>query len=129
MKTLAIDSRIILNFLFAILITISCFQMIYAGNAGNEAKKEIIVHSDGIARIIDSSGIISLSPTDRKIEKDEIKFGAAIVDEIAVGLENIDRKYSQRRGGEVGEIDDIHLNAMENDLSQDNAIVINSIVE
>ena len=127
MKTLAIDRRFVLNFLFAILITIFFTQMIYAANGGNEAKKEIIVHSDGIARIVDSNGIIFLSPTDRKIEKDEIKFGVAIFDEIAVVLENADRKYSQIRGGEVGEIDDLYLNAMENDLSQDNAIVINSI--
>ncbi len=129
MKTLAIDSRFVLNLLFAVLITIFCFQMIYAGNAGNEAKKEIIVHSDGIARIVDSNGIISLSPTDRKIEKGEIKFGAAIVDEIAVEMENVDGKHSQKRGGEVGEIDDLHLNVMENTLSNDNAIVINSIVK
>ena len=129
MKTLAIDRRFVLNFLFAILITIFCFQMIYAGNGGNEVKKEIIIHSDGIARIVDSNGIISLSPADRKIEKDEIKFGAAIVNEIAVGLENAERKYSQKRGGEVCEIDDLHLIAMENTFSNDNAIVNNSIVK
>ncbi len=129
MKTLAIDRRFILEILFAILITLFYIQMIHAGNKVNEVREKIIVPSDGIARVIDSKGTISLLPADRKIEKGEIKFGAVIVYETAIGMENIHRKYSQIRGGEVGEIDDLYKNATENTFSKDNTIVINSIAD
>jgi len=93
-------NRILLELLISVLLTLVALQTSYAGGV-EEGSKTIIVSTEGIAKVVDSNGKISLSPVDRNIEKGEIKFGGILTDASSFQTNNLNRDQSDYRGGKV----------------------------
>ncbi|MCH7772443.1 MAG: hypothetical protein IIA49_15750 [Bacteroidetes bacterium] len=94
-------NRILWKLLISVLFTIVALQTAYAGGVENDSNNIIIVTADGIAKVVDSNGKISLSPVDRNIEKGEIKFGVILTDAPTFQINNVNRNQSHYRGGKV----------------------------
>jgi len=92
---------ILLKLLISVLLVLVNLQTAYAGGVEDDSKNTIIVTADGIAKVVDSNGKISLSPLDRNIEKGEIKFGATLTDASTNQINNVNRNLSHYRGGKV----------------------------
>ena len=94
-------NRILWKLLISVLFTLVALQTAYAGSVEDDSKNTIIVTADGIAKVVDSNGKISLSPLDRNIEKGEIKFGVMLTDASSFQTYNVNRDQSHYRGGKV----------------------------
>jgi hypothetical protein len=94
-------NRILWKLLISVLFTLVAFQTAYAGGVEDDIKITIIITADGIAKVVESNGKISLSPVDRNIEKGEIKFGVILTDAPAFQINNVNRNQSNYRGGNV----------------------------
>jgi hypothetical protein len=94
-------NSILLELLISLLFTLFALQFAYAGGVEDEHKSPIIVSTDGIAKVVDSNGKITLLPMDRNIEKGEIKFGGILTDASSVQTYNVNREQSNYRGGKV----------------------------
>jgi len=94
--------RILPGLLISVLFMLVVLQTIYAGGEGDDNNNStIIVSTDGIAKVVDSNGKISLSSAERNIKKGEIKFGVIITDASTFIISNVDRSLSHHRGGKV----------------------------
>ena len=87
--------------LISVLFTLIALRTVYAGGVEDDKKNAIVVSTDGIAKVVDSNGTISLSPADRIIKKGEIKFGVIITDVSTFHVNNVNRNQSYHRGGKV----------------------------
>ncbi len=94
-------NRILLELLISVLFTLVALQTAYAGGVEDNSNNIIIVTADGIAKVVDSNGEISLSPEDRNIEIGEIKFGVILTDASIFQINNVNRYQSHYRGGKV----------------------------
>ena len=94
-------NRILWKLLISVLFTLVAFQTAYAGGVEDDIKITIIITADGIAKVVESNGKISLSPVDRNIEKGEIKFGVMLTDASSFQTYNVNRDQSHYRGGKV----------------------------
>ena len=101
MTTVIKINRIILEILISILFVLIALQTAYAGGGEDNNKNSIIVTADGIAKVVDSNGEISFSPTDRNIKKGEIKFGVILADIPTFQIKNMKFNNSPHRGGKV----------------------------
>jgi len=101
-------NRILLELLISVLFTLVALQTAYAGGVENDSKNTIIVTADGIAKVVDSNGKVSLSPVDRNIKKGEIKFGVILTDASIFQINNVNRNQSHYRGGKVCVNDNIN---------------------
>ncbi len=101
MTTIIRINRIILELLFSVLFMLVALQTAYAGGVEDDNKNAIIVIADGIAKVVDSNGEISFSPTDRNIKKGEIKFGVILADIPTLQVKNMNLNQSPHRGGKV----------------------------
>jgi len=103
-------NRILWKLLISVLFTLVALQTAYAGSVEDDSKNTIIVTADGIAKVVDSNGKISLSPLDRNIEKGEIKFGVIFTDASSFKVYDMNRDQSDYRGGKVCVIDKLNMN-------------------
>jgi hypothetical protein len=101
MTTIIRINRIILELLISVLFMLVALQTAYAGGVEDDNKNAIIVIADGIAKVVDSNGEISFSPTDRNIKKGEIKFGVILADIPTLKVKNMNLNQSPHRGGKV----------------------------
>ena len=101
-------NRILLELIILVLFTLVALQTAYAGDVENDSKNTIIVTADGIAKVVDSNGKVSLSPVDRNIKKGEIKFGVILTDASIFQINNVNRNQSHYRGGKVCVNDNIN---------------------
>ncbi len=92
---------IFLKLIISVLLVLVTLQTAYAGGVEDDSKNTIIVTADGIAKVIDLNGKISLSPVDRNIKKGEIKFGVIFTDASTFKINNVNRNLSYYRGGKV----------------------------
>jgi len=92
---------ILLKLLISMLFTLVALQTAYAGGVEDDNNNTIIVTTDGIAKVVDTNGKISLSPADRNIKKGEIKFGVILTDASIFQIKNVNRNQSHYRGGKV----------------------------
>jgi len=93
--------RILPRLLISVLFMLVVLQTIYAGGEGDDDNNAIIVSTDGIAKVVDSNGKISLSSAERIIKKGEIKFGVIITNASTFIISNVDRSQPHHRGGKV----------------------------
>ncbi len=114
-------NRILLELLISVLFTLVTLQTAYAGGLEDDSNNTIIVTADGIAKVVDSNGKISLSPVDRNIEKGEIKFGVILTDASTFQINSVNRNQSHYRGGKVCVNDNMNTGS--------NAIQRNSLFE
>ncbi len=94
-------NQIILEILISVLFALLALQTAYAGGKEDDKNNAIIVTADGIAKVVDSNGEISFSPTDRNIKKGEIKFGVILADIPTLQVKNMNLNQSPHRGGKV----------------------------
>ena len=94
-------NRILLVLLISVLFTLVTLQTAYAGGLEDDSNNTIIVTVDGIAKVVDSNGEISLSPAARNIKKGEIKFGVISTAASTFQINNMNRNQSHYRGGKV----------------------------
>jgi hypothetical protein len=102
---------ILLELLISVLLMLVALQTANAGGV-EEGSKTIIVSTDGIAKVIDSNGEISLSSVDRNIEKGEIKFGVILTDTPTFQANNVNRYQTHYRGGKVCVNDKLNTDLM-----------------
>ena len=93
-------NRLLWKLLISVLFVLVALQTNYAGGI-DDSKNTIIVTADGIAKVVDSNGEISLSPAARNIKKGEIKFGVISTDASTFQINNMNRDQSHYRGGKV----------------------------
>ena len=93
-------NRILWKLLISVLFLLVALQATYAGGVDDE-KNTIVVTADGIAKVVDSNGEISLSPAARNIKKSEIKFGVISTHASIFQINNMNRNQSHYRGGKV----------------------------
>ncbi len=93
--------RILLGLLISVLFILVASQTVCAGSIEDNDKNSIIVSADGIAKVVDSTGKISLLSADGSIKKGEIKFGVNVTDILTIQVNNVDRNQSHHRGGKV----------------------------
>ncbi len=94
-------NRIILELLILVLFMLVALQTAYAGGKEDDKNNAIIITADGIAKVVDSNGEISISPVDRNIKKGEIKFGVILADIPTLQVNNMNLNQSPHRGGKV----------------------------
>jgi hypothetical protein len=93
-------NRILRKLLISVLFALVALQTNYGGGV-DDSKNTIVVTADGIAKVVDSNGKISLSPAARHIKKGEIKFGVISTDSSTFQINNMNRDQSHYRGGKV----------------------------
>ena len=93
-------NRILRKLLISVLFVLVALQTTYARGM-DDSKNTIIVTADGIAKVVDSNGKISLSPAARNIKKGEIKFGMISSDASTFQINGMNRDQSHYRGGKV----------------------------
>ncbi len=101
MTTIIKINRIILEILISLLFALIALQTAYAGGGEDKNKNAINITADGIAKVVDSNGEISFSPTDRNIKKGEIKFGVILADVPTFQVNNMNLNQTPHRGGKV----------------------------
>ena len=101
MTTIIKINRIILEILISLLFALIALQTAYAGGGEDDKNNAIIITADGIAKVVDSKGEISFSPTDRNIKKGEIKFGVILADVPTFQVNNMNLNQTPHRGGKV----------------------------
>jgi len=94
-------NRMLGKLLISVLFALVALQTTYAGGVENDSKNKIIVTADGIAKVVDSNGKISLLPAARNIKKGEIKFGVISTDASTFQINDMNRDLSHYRGGKV----------------------------
>ena len=104
--------RIITKLLISLLFTLVASNFAYAGEEEDHSKNTIIISNDGIAKVVDSNGQISLSPLDRNIGKGEIKFGGILADASSFQNKNVNRDQSYHRGGKICITDNLNTDSM-----------------
>ena len=99
-----------LKLLISVLLMLVALQTAHAGGIEDDSNNTIIVSTDGIAKVVDLNGKISLSPVDRYIKKGEIKFGVIFTDASSFKVYDMNRDQSDYRGGKVCVIDKLNMN-------------------
>jgi len=77
-------------------------------SGGEKEDNKIVINSDGRARILNKTNSVQLFVNNRKMNKDEIKFGAVTSDEIYNGIYTTQRQTEFERGGKFCVNENLH---------------------